>query len=1605
MKKIIYKIFVLLCACALVLPVIPVSAVEDTPTWFVRSTFDEADYDAANYTEGYNAIFKGGTTLTFDKWVVDNQNGKSDGHLYYQIDNAPNGYLSFGRKVEALNSYGIGGTLPLTDLPAEAGNRFRVDLRVLFNIPEAEGSAHGANATIGVYGMSGGKERRIISICRNTLDGSIPTIAEASSHMEHVYVDNNSTKDIVIENVDITQWYDIRIDFDLSNNLCDIYVGDSEWPVVSGKPFAYTGVTELTRLNVSAARFGKSSEGYYDGLVDMGIDDFEMAYLPELDTAQRLELDKQMLAQLPGGNVLKSDFSLPSIASFRGTNVTWSTDISALSIAGRDEFGRHAVSVLRPAPGEPDATGTLTASLSNGGQTDTLEIPVTIPAGTAVSDLVQADMEALELPIDPSAITENFVLPAFGENGSSITWTSPNSAIAIGGMQDGTYPVTVTRPREDAQDAAFDLTATFSYNGYSDTLTIPVTVVKYPTVPDDQKVPADLDAIRVPDLSAVTNDFSLPAVGSIYESEIVWTCAPAGYLTPGAPVGNKIPVTVTRPPYGQPDIEVTLTATITRGAITDSRIFPAKVMHADQALTPDQKAQEDASLINLGSTDAIVYDFTLPSTGAKYGSAISWASSSALVSIGAKNGGYYPAAVTAVSQDTAVTLTATVECDGGRAVKGFVITLVPQPPVRTDYTLADDTFDGGGYVNPGDLLGTADNPKLFANWYMINGSNRGFNNLMFKIDTEGQNGRLVVGRSNPNYYSIEAYRPINSAANRVVTITSRMRMDFEEKGGGTGDLTIGDIDLYGTNNAGSEVLLARFSKVYNNPNLISATNTTPVDSRVERADPTGNAIAVENLASDVWYEFTWEIDLASSTIDMYVNGERTIARLSFMNPAAHVSRLRLNVPSTKRMDGDTGGAGYFEIDWLRASEYASVQTALQEDLAALLTDDLSAVTGNLNLPISGPIHRSSIVWTSDMPDVISPTGAVQRPYSDAADQTVRLTAHVSLPDSTGPGGMATSEKTFTVTVKKMSTNREMALADLAALDIPAVVLTDLDLSASGLINSTELKWSSSLPAVLSPDGTVTRPRDRDATVTLTVEATGRADIHSDLYSTSSQYEITVRALPDNIPEEETSFADTLPLWWYNSAAAPSISSSGGAIHFAGEGMGFLHRDIVPVSGALYTSFVLRAGTAADAPFGGSLDLVLGTQQNEIPLTLRLRGGALYHAAGSETKLFSDIPAGTDLTVTVRTDLRQGTGSVTIDTGGATPLTASSIALLPVQGPVCFVRFIPSADAENSFAISSFAAYPLYDYEVQQDVLAIQIPEQTISDFTVPLTGAKYASQIVWTSNKPGVIRIDGGTARVTRPDTLDSTVTLSAELTLGRTTRDVSYDINVPGQNSGGTTGGSGGSRPSSNTGGGGGGSTSTVPVLPLPTPGPADTTGGFADLDEAAWAKPYISALSEQGIVNGRDATHFAPNETVKREEFVKMLVEAFGLTDNAASTQLTDVDAGAWYYGYIASAQAAGIVTGREDGTFGVGDNISRQEMSAMAYRAAQATKRSLPVVNPRTAFTDDSTIAEYAKEAVYQMQAADILNGVGDGMFDPLASATRAQAAKIIYMLMNL
>ena len=176
-----------------------------------------------------------------------------------------------------------------------------------------------------------------------------------------------------------------------------------------------------------------------------------------------------------------------------------------------------------------------------------------------------------------------------------------------------------------------------------------------------------------------------------------------------------------------------------------------------------------------------------------------------------------------------------------------------------------------------------------------------------------------------------------------------------------------------------------------------------------------------------------------------------------------------------------------------------------------------------------------------------------------------------------------------------------------------------------------------------------------------------------------------------------------------------------------------------------------------------------------------------------------------------------------------------------------------------------------------------------------------------------------------------------------------------------------------------------------------------FTDLGSVRWAYPSISKLYELGIVRGVNDEEFMPEREVKREEFVKMIVEALKL-EYTDENHFSDVDEDAWYKKYVNTAYKNNIVNGVSISEFGVSQNILRQDMAVMIYNGFKHYLTNDSVENG-ILFDDTEDISDYATEAISKLSGLGIINGKDNNRFEPKATATRAEAAVIIARALDL
>lgn len=184
----------------------------------------------------------------------------------------------------------------------------------------------------------------------------------------------------------------------------------------------------------------------------------------------------------------------------------------------------------------------------------------------------------------------------------------------------------------------------------------------------------------------------------------------------------------------------------------------------------------------------------------------------------------------------------------------------------------------------------------------------------------------------------------------------------------------------------------------------------------------------------------------------------------------------------------------------------------------------------------------------------------------------------------------------------------------------------------------------------------------------------------------------------------------------------------------------------------------------------------------------------------------------------------------------------------------------------------------------------------------------------------------------------------------------------------------------------------------------PDASVGKFYDMGEATWALEAVESLYDRGIVSGYGDGSFAPNNSVTREEFIKMLVVAFNVPYEDKVCSFLDVFKDDWFYGYVCAAEAAGITKGQSENFFGVFQNITRQDAFVMLMRSLVQMGCELEEKREYRPFDDEGAVESYAIGAIKALYVAEIVDGDENGLVNPLNKLTRAEAAKIIYGMMR-
>lgn len=177
-----------------------------------------------------------------------------------------------------------------------------------------------------------------------------------------------------------------------------------------------------------------------------------------------------------------------------------------------------------------------------------------------------------------------------------------------------------------------------------------------------------------------------------------------------------------------------------------------------------------------------------------------------------------------------------------------------------------------------------------------------------------------------------------------------------------------------------------------------------------------------------------------------------------------------------------------------------------------------------------------------------------------------------------------------------------------------------------------------------------------------------------------------------------------------------------------------------------------------------------------------------------------------------------------------------------------------------------------------------------------------------------------------------------------------------------------------------------------------------FADVPSGSWYYDDVAYVYDTGLMTGLTATTFGPNLSTTRGMIVTILWRMENEPAAKHGCPFADVRRGSYYEQAIAWASENGIVTGFDASTFAPDRAITREQLAAILFRFA--AYRGMDAVTLRedlSSFQDQAAISAYAVSALNWAVGEGLMQGTGDKL-EPTGSATRAQVAAMLRRFMQ-
>lgn len=183
-----------------------------------------------------------------------------------------------------------------------------------------------------------------------------------------------------------------------------------------------------------------------------------------------------------------------------------------------------------------------------------------------------------------------------------------------------------------------------------------------------------------------------------------------------------------------------------------------------------------------------------------------------------------------------------------------------------------------------------------------------------------------------------------------------------------------------------------------------------------------------------------------------------------------------------------------------------------------------------------------------------------------------------------------------------------------------------------------------------------------------------------------------------------------------------------------------------------------------------------------------------------------------------------------------------------------------------------------------------------------------------------------------------------------------------------------------------------------------------FDDIKISDWQYPFVKYSYQNNLMTGKSETKFDMNGNLTRAEFITVLYSHSRKPDVTYEQQFSDVAEDKWFADAVTWAKQEGIAAGNPNGTFGVADDITREQLVVMLYQYAikSGMADAEAVTGDLSEYADLNMVSTWAVDALKWGVEEGIIAGKtqdGEKILDPKGSTARGECATMMMRYVEL